>query len=285
MAKVCPHEKDGKRKKVFYWEYDNKTVGHMLFGHKGRKSHEFAIAANTEELKGHYGKDKAKRPKFKELSILGGIDQNSWDIFESMSIDREAMSDGLSELEKMLAAYTKSENEQTTWNLFSYIMAGYIARYLNHKTGSQSLYFHRAPIVQLVGHKKDVCAGFEHVERIVESLSVDTSRSGKLVMENPSIIPSTRPVDKIIDCAYMVYDNDKKERAAPTQYRDTAVLLHPYFFDKKDWEEFVHRNRWATILVFNEKLSDKLELVQRVDLNKINLPDWDWDIDKVNCLI
>lgn len=284
MGTECQYKKVNKQR-IFHWEYDDRLIGYIQCGPKGRKSHKSGIVKNEKELKELFKKDQENKPKFDKLHILGGIDQNSWDIFDYMNIDRKAMREGLEELEKMLASFTKKESEQTVWNLFSYIMAGYVARYLNHKTQSQSLYFYRAPIVHIIGHKKDICAGFEHLQRFVESLVVDTSRDGDLIMENPTVIPTSRFVEQITDCAYMVYSDDKKDRVVPTQYRDTAVLLHPYFFAKKDWEEFIHRNPWATVLVFNEKLSDKFQLVQRVDLNELALPDWDWDIDKVNGLI
>lgn len=278
-------EQSIQKRKLRYWCYDDGSVAAALFNEENKASVELNMFDNIDKMELSY--DLSQHPEWDvgQTEFSCGICGNKYDVFSAASLDSDQLRDGLYQLEQMLDAYAIRDNAQPLWELFSYIMAGYVSRLFDSQTKRHSLYFYRAPIVWLAGHKKDVCGGFEHIERFVDCLAVDTSRDAKLLFYNPAVIPTKRSVDNITDCAYIVRKKDKAQRRAPTQYRDTSVLIHPYFFENKDLADFIQRNRWATVLVFNKKIDDECTIINKVNLNDIALPEWEWQEEKISNLI
>ena len=271
-----------KKSKVKYWVYDDGSAAALVFGENGKKSKELKNFESERKLREFF---KTKSAKLIKIEPTCGIDRFSGDIFAGINIDVEEAQSGLAELEKMLSAYTLKGKDAALWNLFSYILSGYLARLFGCRMQGERPLFYRAPIVQIIGHNNDICLGYEHLARFVESVAVDTTKNRKIIFTNPTTIPSTCMVDEIKDCAYLYLEKDKEMRPAPTMYRDTAVLIHPYFFSPKEVELFVKRNPWASILVFDKKLKCENILVWTVDLNDLALPEWNWDVDKINSLM
>ena len=272
-----------KQRKVTYWIYDDGSAAAMVFGKKGKRSKELKCFGSERELKEFF---RSKQKYLMErIKPNYGIHRHAGDIFASTNIDLEELQNCFTELEKMLASYAMKGKESTLWNLFAYILSGYIARRFGCKVYGERPIFYRAPIVRIVGHKKDICSGFEHLARLVKSMSVDTTKDQKLIFNNPPVIPSARIVDSITECAHICVERDKEERHAPTMYRDTAVLIHSYFFKKSDLESFISRNPWACILVFGKTVKNETNLVWPIDMNELSLPEWTWSLEHVNNLM
>lgn len=288
MEKTKQQAKETVTQRAYYWEYDDGSVAALQFIDDCKKATALHSFPNLEKMHSFFSSSSNSKDCEIELikrKLHVGIGKVKKRLFRTANADVEAMRQGFEELKKMISAHTLHGNNAEVINLLSLAMAGYVSRLLILNQEDRPLYFYRAPIIQVVGHKKDPCAGFEYIEKIIESLSVDTSWDNKQIMTNPSVIPTNRPVDKITDCAYLSMTRDEQDTHCETQYRDTMVLIHPHFFPKAQWREFISRNVWASIFVFDESPVRDSDMIQNVDMNEIDLPEWNWNVEKVNALM
>lgn len=256
MEKTKQQAKEAVTQRVYYWEYDDGSVAALQFNSGCKKATAVQYFSNLQKMRSFYGSGsqrKANAVELKKRKLHVGIGEDKKRLFSSSNTDIEAMREGFTELKKMINIYSLPDDNSEVMNLFSLAMAGYISRPLLSKIEDRPLYFHRAPVVHVIGHKQDVCAGFEHLERIIMSLSVDTSWDGKQIIHIPAVIPTKCPVDNITDCAYFRMKRDEQKTRCEAQYRDTLVLVHPHFFEDAQMKRFIQRNAWASIFVFNEK--------------------------------
>lgn len=288
MEKNKQQANEAVTQRVYYWEYDDGSVAALQFDDDCKKAtalHGFPNLYNMHSFFSSSSNSKDRAIEFIKRKLHVGIGKDKKRLFRNANADEESMREGFEELKKMITSHTLHGNNAQVMNLLSLAMAGYVSRLLISNQEDRPLYFYRAPIIHVVGHKKDPCAGFEYLERIIESLSVDTSWDNKQIMTNPSVIPTNRPVDKITDCSYLSMTRDEQDTHCETQYRDTMVLIHPHFFPKAQWREFISRNVWASIFVFDESPVRDSDMIQNVDMNEIDLPEWNWNVEKVNALM
>lgn len=120
------------------------------------------------------------------------------------------------------------------------------------------------------------------------------ANEGSVESHLPVCLPSIGNERRIIDCAYAQVCKGKQDKAGDekyygevlaAQYRDTVVGVNTAFFKGADVEDFVRRNRWATII----QLGDKCGIVEPIRINgKVLARAWQsdgWDAAGVQGLI
>lgn len=200
-------------------------------------------------------------------------------------MDGVTLRDGYWGLHRMFSGYTKDGTPKEILSLFSLILSGYTARILLIKQKEPTLYFSRAPVVLIRKNKNDLCGGFEHLERIARSLIVDTGCSPDFRIKNPPVIPTKRRANRIEDCAYARFQSEHLKLRFPTLYQDTAVLIHSGFFANGMLQDFVERNKWCTVLLFNQSKVEWQQLLAEIDLDNMTMPEWNWDVAGVQYLM
>lgn len=279
-------EKQANPKVVcLWWKYDDGTFGSMVFNKDSQTCANFKHCESRAALNEQLRKCNEKGMKTKRLKFHVGLAKNvDQEIFGTyFYTDVEYLQSGVNELQKMISGYEKDGSQFEILSLLSLVLSGYVARIYLKDQAEESVYFSRAPVVRIRKHSRDLCGGFEHLQQIAHSLIVDTARPAKLVPCNPSVIPYKKRVKDIDGHAYAQYHKDKI--LAPTLYRDTAVLIHCGFFKEKPVHDFVDRNRWCTVLLFNLKKVNWPCLFAEVDMDNMGLPVWNWDPVLVHHLI
>ena len=284
-------EETGKQQivfdKFFYWRYDDGQYGTTLYDTETGMTDRCRTYGNKSNLQWAISKHQKTGAEPVELSFDSGITKslNKAHVIEASMGGTDALKDGFLEIQKMFLDYAKDGSQKEILSLFSLILSGYIARMYFHSQKGSRLYFSRAPIVLVRKNNVDLCGGYEHLERLVRSLVIDTGYGPGFTMKNPPIVPSKKRVNNIERCAYARLIVDEGKHCFPTQYRDTSVLIHSSFFRDDAIRVFVERNKWCTALLFNKSKSEWAHLYAEVDLNNMALPMWDWKPKKIHRLM
>ena len=159
------------------------------------------------------------------------------------------------------------EAQSAIFSIFSAVLASYVSwlfrKKLFGKGHKQDMTF-RAPLISIPDHQT-----FEILRIIIEAIAVDTTPQEIELEEvetlsqdffQPAVIQATYRNARISDytslCvrkeSYLDSEDDRyvRKKELPSQYRDTAVLIHTRGFTRKDLQEFQYRNRWATIFLY-----------------------------------
>lgn len=267
-------ETDVKQNKIttIRWKYDDSS-GQVADIYKK------TIVKPRAMTKDKYKEYKESNCRAKKHSIKSGIykKQSRIDLLDSCSSEIDELKEGFQSLTKLLEDYEITANAKEVMQLFSLILAGYTSELFLEFENSPTLFCSRAPVVLVERHKTDFTGGFEHLANIVRCLIVDTSSDGKLRHHNPAVLPDKFFSETIEECSYIKVKGDKSKRKFPAQYRNTAVLIHNDFFKKSDIENFVHRNPWASIFLFNKKNTEKHTASINLNMNLMNLSARNWD--------
>lgn len=289
MKNQTHHQRIEEQKKydcMFYWRYDDGSYGSLLYNTDTGELDRFIAYKNRSNLQWAIKKNMQAGSEPEKLSFNAGVKKktNKPYVKKASRCSLDELKDGCSELQKMFSDYIKDETSKEILSLFSLILSGYISK-MYFENEKSTLYFSRAPIVLINKNKEDLCGGYEHLEQIARSLIVDTGGQNEFVSKNPRVIPSKKRVSTIEECAHARLSLGNRKLHFPTQYRDSAVLIHTSFFNTSDIKNFVERNRWCTILLFNKTQSEWVQLFAKIDLNNMALPVWNWDCEKVHLLI
>lgn len=278
--------KDGAEK-LLLWKYDNDSYASLLYDPKTKCSSNLKTYANRYSMERDIVFPKERGVEVCKVELDVGIKKiTKIQKREYKRRDHAALQEGFSELQCMFSCYAKNGNQHQILKLFSLIVSGYIARMLMKEKEEAYLYFSRAPIVKVIKHRDDLCGGYEHLQRIMLGLIVNTARDNLFDTVNPSSIPSSKRVTEINRCAYTDLSDSFNEMYIPTVYRDTAVLIHTGFFNDKEIQNFTERNKWCTVCLFNMKKNDDWKrLFAKVDMNDMNLSPWIWDYRKIHDLL
>lgn len=267
-------ETDVKQNKIttIRWKYDDSSGQVADFKKK-------TIVKPRALTKDKYKEYAETNISAKKRSIKSGIYKNKSriDLLDGCSTDIDELKEGFQALTKLLGDYEITANAKEVIQLFSLILTGYTSELLLEYESCPSLFCSRAPVVLVERHKTDFTGGFEHLANIVRCLTVDTSSDGKLRHHNPVVLPDEFFCETIEECSYIRIKGDKSKRKFPAQYRDTAVLIHNDFFKKADIENFVHRNPWASIFLFNKKNAERHTASIKLNMNLMNLAVRNWD--------
>lgn len=271
---------------MYYWKYSDGSYGSVLYNTETAETDRFREHRNKGLLLWSKNKNEKAGMETAELSFSSGITKENGKIYrKAVIMDGVALRDGYWGLHRMFSGYTKDKTPKEILSLFSLILSGYTARMCLRKQKEPTLYFSRAPIVLIRKNRNDLCGGFEHLERIAQSLIVDTGYSTDFVIKNPSVIPTKRRASRIEDCAYARFQSEHLKLRFPTLYRDTAILIHSGFFSDGMLQDFVERNKWCTVLLFNQSKKEWQQLFAEVDLNNMSMSEWDWDVAGVQYLM
>lgn len=290
IINIQVQEKESKQNKsydlMYYWKYSDGAYGSVLY------NTETAVADRVQDYRNKgvflWSKNKNEKAGMEtaELCFSSGITKENGKLTrEAILLDDVALRDGYWGLHRMFSGYAKDGTPKEILSLFSLILSGYTARICLKKQKEPSLYFSRAPIVLIRKHRNDLCGGFEHLERIAQSLIVDTGYSTDFRIKNPPVIPTKRRVSRIEDCAYARFQSEHLKSRVPTLYRDTAVLIHGSFFSDGMLQDFVERNKWCAVFLFNKTKEEWPQLFAKVDMNAMSLPEWNWDMSGVQYLM
>lgn len=242
------------RVRLYHWKYDDGSIQYVLKGKMVREALREGICQDRQafqeiktEIKKKVGSDiEFASHKWKIPCGLTAFEENDEKRF-SLEQDKQ----GFKEFQKLLDCCGKEpEERRTVMELVSGILAGYCARIIcqNDEDSHFTLLSQRAPIIQVSGNDQT----FDVLAQIVCALAVDTSASDhKLQLENPRVLPPQIAAFSTDQCAYLTF-REKPHRYA-TQYRDTAVLIHGFFFKKSDVIAFARRNCWASLVLFRCK--------------------------------
>lgn len=237
--------------KLYHWKYDDGSVQYVLRGKAAKDNVKRGVCRDRQEFQ------ERKREIKKKTGSENQFTSHKWKIpcgltaFEEDDFKRfspEQAKQGLAEFQKLLdCCGERAEERRTVMELVSGILAGYCARLIhqNDEDAHFTLLSQRAPVIEVSGDDRT----FDVLSQIVCALAVDTSASDhKLQLENPWILPPQIAAFSTDQCAYLTF-REKPHRFA-TQYRDTAVLVHGFFFKKADLVSFARRNRWASLILF-----------------------------------
>lgn len=273
--------------KFLWWKYDNGSYASVSYDPKTQRSSNFDTYPDRHSVEWCIKQKREQGVPVHKVMFDVGIKKISKPQKKEYKIkDVDSLQEGFRELQCMLSCYAKNGSQHQILKLFSLILSGYVARMVMKEKEDQYLYFSRAPIVRISKHRNDPCGGFEHLQRIMLGLIVNTARDGLFDTINPASIPSTKRVTEINRCAYADLSESLNEMHLPTIYRDTAVLIHTGFFKDKEIQDFTERNKWCSVLLFNlKKYDDWKRLFAEVDLNDMMLSPWTWDHRKIHDLI
>ena len=273
--------------KLLWWKYDNGTYASVRYDPKTKRSSNFDTYPDRHSLEWCIKKKREQGVSVHKVTFDVGIKKISKKQKKEYKIrDGASLQEGFRELQFMLSCYAKNGSQRQILKLFSLIMSGYVARMIMKEKEESYLFFSRAPIVRISKHRDDLCGGFEHLQRIMLGLIINTSRDGLFETINPASIPSTKRVTEINRCAYADLGDSLNEMHLPTIYRDTAVLMHTGFFKDREIQDFTERNKWCSVLLFNMKKNDDWKrLFAEVDLNDMMLSQWTWDYRKIHDFI
>lgn len=274
-------ENQSKPIKTQEWEYDDHS------GHSVQRKGKTVVKAKTLS-QAKYMKLSETNHKTKKIPIKSGIYQGRIrsDLLGGRLKYLDDLSAGLNAVIQLIQDYELVGNRKTIIQLFSFILLGYTQALFEEYAFSPMMHCTRAPVVLVQPHKKDFTGGFEHLANIIRCFAVDTSLDGKLRHHNPAVLPDEFFSKSTQECAYMRLKGDKKKSKYTSQYRDTVVLLHSDFFQNSDIKNFVRRNPWATILLFNKKSFDKQVAVMKLNLNMLNISKRNWEsMDRIKEMI
>lgn len=184
--------------------------------------------------------------------------------------------------------------------IFSAGLAGYLFRLCSRKgllSVSEPVNYLTAPRITCSAAD----GATDALRLIMQSIGLNTEEvlaahadEGSVESHLPVCLPPVGNERRIIDCAYAQVCKGKQDKAGDekyygevlaAQYRDTVVGVNTAFFKGADVEDFVRRNRWATII----QLGDKCGIVEPIRINgKVLARAWQsdgWDAAGVQGLI
>lgn len=274
-------------KKLLFWKYDNGGYASLLYDPKTKCSSNLKTYPNRNSMEWDIGSKKEEGIEICKVALDVGIKKiTKVQKREYKRRDHASLQEGFQELQGMMSCYAKNGTQHQILKLFSLVLSGYVARMVLKERDEPYLYFSRAPIVRIIKHREDLCGGYEHLQRIILGLVVNTARDNLFDTINPALIPSCKRVTEINRCAYVDLSDSFNELYLPTIYRDTAVLIHAGFFQDKEIRDFTERNKWCSVFLFNMKTNDKWKrLFAEIDLNDMTLTQWTWDYRTIHSLI
>ena len=271
--------------RLYHWTYDDGSVQYALKGKTGKLTPKYGAFPDKQ----HFREQKKSIKKSlgssyelmsKSLKIPCGLGPYCKDNEKYFLLDNAKR--GFAEFQKLLDCCGEApEARHEVMQLVSGILVGYCARifYENDDTDVFPLLSQRAPIIRVSGDDKT----FDVLAQMACALTVDTSASGKkLQLENPRVLPPQTAVFSIDQCAYLTF---REKYYCPTQYRDTAVLLHGFFFKKGDILRFAKRNPWASLLLFNCGACDCGAVTLSTDAKILNTANLSWNWKLINDLV
>jgi len=274
-------------KKLLFWKYDNGGYASLVYDPKAKCSSDVKTYPNRYSMEWNVDSQKEQGVEICKVALDVGIKKITKEQKrEYKRRNRASLQEGFQELQGMLSCYAKNGTQHQILKLFSLILSGYVARMVLKEKDEPYLYFSRAPLVRIIKHRDDLCGGFEHLQRIVLGLAVNTARDNLFDTVNPALIPSCKRITEINRCAYADLSDSLNEMYLPTIYRDTAVLIHTGFFKEKEIRDFAERNKWCSVLLFNVKKDDTWKrLFAEIDLNEMTLTQWTWDYRTIHSLM
>lgn len=286
MKEMEEHWYDDPDLEFLWWKYDDGTFGSAQLNDDTGCYSDFKLYKTQQLLDAEISRSKESGVKVRRLRFLVGLGSHSGgDVLDFVNKENKQLKKGFRELKRMIASYAKDGSSSEIISLVTLILSGYLARLFIKEQKNQTIYFSRAPLILVRKSSRDITGGFEHLERIAQSLIVDTSRDWDFVIENPPVIPTHNRETDIESCAYAKIAADEAGSVVPTLYRDTAVLVHGRFFKGHKVQEFAERNKWASVLIFDMKIPHWNRLFAEIDMDKMNLAQWDWNNEKIHHLI
>lgn len=264
--------KKHKTNRGLMWQYDDQS------GQVSERQKK-AIVKTRRKSKEEYQTLLENTSGYKELKIKSGIYRHEKrnDLLINGIDDFEELKEGFQDINCLLKDYELAGNGKEMMKLLSAMLLGYTVRMFLGYSRNPDLLCSRAPVVLAHPNKQDFTGGFEHLAKIIECFAVDTSLDGKLHHHTPAVLPDYYFSETIDECAFLQTKGDKKKKKFPAQYRDTSVLIHSRFFKLSDIKEFVRRNPWATIIIFDRKKLDSSFVTIDVDMNLFDLSKRNWE--------
>ena len=277
-------EKVKRKLTVWQYQYDSDEAG-MLYERKGvwrgekRIWSDIAYFPNENEAQKHV-KDLCRKNGISEEKCMGGVRTFSSGIehlFQRGSTFKtQAAPTAL--MQMLDSCGSDEEGRRTMVQIFSAGLAGYLFRLCSRKgllSVSEPVNYLTAP--RITCSAADGAA--DTLRLIMQSIGLNTEEvlaahadEGSVESHLPVCLPSIGNERRIIDCAYAQVCKGKQDKAGDekyygevlaAQYRDTVVGVNTAFFKGADVEDFVRRNRWATII----QLGDKCGIVEPIRIN------------------
>lgn len=288
--KSCINE--DKRWIAYWWKYDDGTTGAALLDMRNKKGERLLYAEMLDtraELDTVLDKWRQRCEeagctlKKKKLNLHSGVKYFRKHDKPKQSKKRGAY--GWQELDRFLNSCGAGEdNRREVLCLFSSILSGYYARLVSPVIQKKYpvVLQECAPTVLINGAN----ATFDFLMQTIRALGIYTDYDcAKLKRKHTRIFPYSMTQRSFMDCAFLYtkYDKKKKHRF-PTQYRDTAVLIHGRHFSGKEIRSFVRRNRWVSCVLLDAPAKSSGMLPVKLRASWLSCTDYSWDVKGIHYL-
>lgn len=280
---------DMKGLALYHWTYDDKSVGCIVIDEQAEECIHAQVFPDKDSYKVFKRMQKQrsvnKNREFEKekLSLQCGLATMHCAIQFSKKTTADGATARFYEFMKMLSSCGKDTNSLAeVLRLVTCTLSGYIARTAIAVSSYSAPFLKwRAPVLKA----PYAPAAWFTLAKIANSLCIDTydsdhARGKHLISHNAPVLPNNPCSTRIDDCVFTQFSCDKKHyysEKLPAQYRDTAVLINAKVFTSKQLQDFMHRNPWCSIILYEGNAQDPILI------NSKNLSDCDlsWNAKSV----
>lgn len=260
---------------LYYWLYDGGEVGCAVLDTRGKKWLAADLFADLQALQLFLTQlesrleSQAAYPALSQnqLRLPGGL--GAYRVFWANALPDREHADATPYLNALLqmldACGTDLAARGEMLRLTTGIWSGYLARALVD-CGSEKYIPPlrcRAPVLSI----PPADSAWYTLEKVALSLVVNTvdddPKGMPVLLHNPPVLPSDITHRRMEDSAFLqCYSPERKHPSPPmpTQYRDTAVLLHGDALSPGQIKDFISRNRWCATLCYAYPVTDAIRL-------------------------